>query len=240
MAAIIGGGWLRDPAAAQFNALQHAAKAEFGVYMPVVSAGRTVPEQWELYWGWAKRLPGFSPAFPGNSPYALHVVNGGGAVDVGGRFAISGTAEHKWLAANGPAYGFAVDAVRGEPWHIQFTLTPSIAATGDPIKLDDSMSASDVAELKKFIVEQTAPSQTQLYRNRDTGAIHAVNIATGFDRQIASTTELAALKAENGIHLISAAELPVDLDPGTFAFVRGAARDARIAIAREVAAIIKA
>lgn len=129
MATVIGGGWLRDDAAAQFNALQHAAKARFGTFMPVTSAGRTKAEQARLYNGWVRRLPGFSPAYPPDSPYALHVVNGGAAVDVGGAFGVANTTPHLWLKENGPKYGYAVDAVAGEPWHIQFTLKPSIAGT---------------------------------------------------------------------------------------------------------------
>lgn len=141
MASIIGGGWLRDDAARYFNALQEHAMRDWGAHMPVTSAGRTVEEQWRLYNGWVARLPGFSPAYPGNSSYALHVVNGGGAVDIGGRFAISGTAQHEWLKRVAPIYGYAVNAVPGEPWHIQFTLTPTVALGGGsvPIEEEDEM-----------------------------------------------------------------------------------------------------
>lgn len=148
MADVIGGGWLRDDAAAFFNALQNAAKDHFGYHMPVTSAGRTKAEQARLYDGWVRRLPGFSPAYPADSPYALHVVNGGSAVDVGGSFAWPGTTQHAWLKQAGPTYGFAVNAVSGEPWHIQFTLTPTVAAGGGgstPIPKEDDVALQILA-----------------------------------------------------------------------------------------------
>lgn len=184
MASIIGGGWLRDDAAAHFNALQHAAKARFGTFMPVTSAGRTKAEQARLYNGWVKRLPGFSPAYPPDSPYALHVVNGGSAVDVGGAFGVAGTTPHLWLKQAGPTHGYAVDAVAGEPWHIQFTLRPAAAASSATPIEGDTLSA---AEVQQIIESVTGITNTQIqratryrmYGNLQTKESMALNITSG-------------------------------------------------------------
>lgn len=99
---------------------------------------------------------------------------------------------------------------------------------------EDELSAKDVAELKDFLVKEVLGDlKPRLVRNRDTGEIRLVHAWTGFDRAVSNQTELAALGAEY-IDMIEAGEV-LDVDPGTFSFIRGVAADARRDIAKAVA-----
>jgi len=116
---IIGGGQLRSDAAAAWNRLEEAYRAKFGSYLTVRSALRTFAEQTRLYNGWIKRLPGFSlAAKPGTS---LH--EKGLSVDVAAPANVDGSAQHEWLEANAPAFGFkwtGRDFSPREAWHFDF------------------------------------------------------------------------------------------------------------------------
>ena len=245
MADVIGGGWLRDSSARLFNALQQAAHARWGHYMPVTSAGRTKAEQGRLYDGWIRRLPGFSPAYPPNSPYALHVVNGGSAVDVGGRFAWAGSDEHEWLREAGPQYGFAVDAVRDEPWHIQNTLNPTLAAL-EATLIGDTLSAAEVADIKAHTtaeIERLAgyvrrEARPRLYHSDPAqggnGSVMAVRVETGYVKEFSSPESRDLFKLTLGI---VANEKPIDVDASTY---NGIKAEAYVERGRLVQAIIDA
>ncbi|MFP2905004.1 peptidoglycan-binding protein [Pyxidicoccus sp. 3LFB2] len=110
VASIPNGKTLRTDAAAAFNRMHAAARAQ-GIDLKVNSGFRTMAEQQALYRAYQNGT-GNLAAKPG---YSNH--QGGIAVDinVGG----TGTSTYRWLAANAKNYGF-VRTVPSEPWHWEF------------------------------------------------------------------------------------------------------------------------
>ncbi|WP_236567641.1 MULTISPECIES: M15 family metallopeptidase [unclassified Nocardiopsis] len=109
------GEWLRADAAAAFIELDGAYRQAFGRPMCVADSYRPYHEQVRLF---QEMLPGMA-ARPGTSQHGLGV-----AVDLCGGVNWLGSAEHEWMLANAPRYGWDNPAwARGgfEPWHWEFT-----------------------------------------------------------------------------------------------------------------------
>ena len=110
------GHMLRCDAARAFDELSAAFKAQFGRPISVTDSYRTYEQQVIL-----KKRKGRMAATPGRSNHGW-----GLAVDLGGGINRFGTAEHRWLRANGPKYGWDHPgwARQGgslpEPWHWEF------------------------------------------------------------------------------------------------------------------------
>lgn len=110
VSSIPNGKMMRSDAAAAFNRMHAAARAQ-GIDLKVNSGFRTMAEQQALYRAYQNGT-GNLAAKPG---YSNH--QGGIAVDinVGG----TGTSTYRWLAANAKNHGF-VRTVPSEPWHWEF------------------------------------------------------------------------------------------------------------------------
>lgn len=107
---------LRADAAAAFNRLSRAYAQVFGRAICVTDSYRTYPEQVTLY----ATKPSLA-AVPGTSNHGW-----GTATDLCGGVQSFGTAQHDWLAAHAPAFGWFHPAwarrggSRPEPWHFEF------------------------------------------------------------------------------------------------------------------------
>jgi len=153
LVAIHGGGQLSATAAFYFNRWQEEKfKPQFGHYCSVTSSTRSDAEQERLLranytvvtsgryafiWAgqkWRKTGP-VTVAPPGSS---LHSESRALAVDLGSGVNVEGSAQHEFAEKTLPAYGFAVDQIPGEPWHVQFTLHPTVPAGSGGIPIEET------------------------------------------------------------------------------------------------------
>ncbi|GAA2004942.1 D-alanyl-D-alanine carboxypeptidase family protein [Brevibacterium samyangense] len=107
---------LRCDAARAFDALAAAFEADFGRPISVTDSYRDYDTQVIL-----KQRKGRFAATPGTSNHGW-----GLAMDLGGGINTFGSAEHEWMRANGPAFGWVHPSWAGaggslpEPWHWEF------------------------------------------------------------------------------------------------------------------------
>ncbi len=107
---------LRCDAAVAFRLLDSAYAARFGRRLPVTDAYRSLTEQQALF----AAKPNLA-AVPGTSNHGW-----GLAVDLAGGVERFATAEHTWLVANAPRFGWQhplwarQGGSRPEPWHFEF------------------------------------------------------------------------------------------------------------------------
>ncbi|MFI0424048.1 D-alanyl-D-alanine carboxypeptidase family protein [Spongiactinospora sp. 9N601] len=105
---------LRADAAIAFVSLSEAYRRQFGKPICVTDSYRNLAEQQSIYY----RRPGFA-AVPGRSNHGL-----GLAVDLCGGVQISGSAQFRWLEANGKQYGWIhpkwAYSSPFEPWHWEY------------------------------------------------------------------------------------------------------------------------
>lgn len=113
------------PAAADAAAAMNAAyKARFGVNIRVTDAYRTYAQQVAL-----KAAKGNLAATPGTSNHG-----DGLAMDLGGGINSFGTAQHVWMQANAPKYGWVNPSwaqqtgEKPEPWHWEYVGGKGISA----------------------------------------------------------------------------------------------------------------
>ncbi len=167
-----------------YEGMNVAFTKQFGYSLPVTEAGRTKNRQTYLYQGYKAHKPGFNlAALPGTSIHEK-----GRAIDFGGRCAIIGTAEHNWLIANGPKWGFIWTGKtfsQVEPWHFEqnglviasTSSTPIVADKPKPTPKDDDM--------------------IQLQNTASTGEFHGdvVALSRGYVRRHVGNTYQTAAKA---------------------------------------------
>jgi peptidoglycan hydrolase-like protein with peptidoglycan-binding domain len=116
--------------AAAFRQMAAAFQARWGLTLHVKSGVRTEQEQWDLYWGWVKRLPGFNLAVkPSESfhceigpqgPRALDLYDSG--ADAGA--SVAGSPRNNWIRDNAPRWGITLSGLTFNPregWHVHFT-----------------------------------------------------------------------------------------------------------------------
>lgn len=121
LAPVGNGQFMRDDAAAQFLAMQTAAK-QAGISLAATSGFRTMESQQRLYDGYVQKLPGFNlAAKPGWSNH-----QGGVSMDIGGVGSFT-SAAYQWLTMNAGRFGFRND-VRTEYWHWTYAGTNSSIA----------------------------------------------------------------------------------------------------------------
>lgn len=96
--------WLRADAAASYTRMLTAGMPTGGI----TDAGRTNAEQWQLWWAYLRGELAATAAYPGTS---LHET--GLALDLTG-------AALAWVRAWGRPYGWVIDTVPGEPWHVVY------------------------------------------------------------------------------------------------------------------------
>lgn len=85
-----------------------------GVWVTWTQGTRTWQEQYRLWDGWRRKLPGFNPAWHPDDPKATHLA--GESVDVGSQVGYINTLVSKTAHALAPQFGIEFD-VPGEPWH---------------------------------------------------------------------------------------------------------------------------
>lgn len=132
---------LRSDAAAGFESLNQAYRARFGVNISITDSYRTLAAQQHLY---ETKGPGLA-AKPGTSNHGWAL-----AVDLGGGINSFGTAQHVWMVANGPAYGWIhptwarQGGGREEPWHFEYdgNTTPT-----PPTEEDMPLTDTDIAKI---------------------------------------------------------------------------------------------
>jgi hypothetical protein len=112
-----GGGQLRSDAALAVVMLNDAYRQAFGTDLPIGDTYRSYSAQVA-----AKRQKGRMVARPGTSNHGEGI-----AIDFSGGISRFGTAEHAWMRANAPAYGWnhpgwaQKGGSKPEPWHWEYT-----------------------------------------------------------------------------------------------------------------------
>jgi LAS superfamily LD-carboxypeptidase LdcB len=107
---------LRCDATVAFRLLNSAFAARFGRRLTVSDAYRSLAEQQQLH-----AVKPALAAVPGTSNHGW-----GLAADLAGGVEHFGTAEHQWMAANAPRFGWQhpewarQGGSRPEPWHFEF------------------------------------------------------------------------------------------------------------------------
>jgi peptidoglycan hydrolase-like protein with peptidoglycan-binding domain len=104
--------------------------ATFGLHLIVNSGVRTEQQQWDLYWNWVNRVPGYHlAAKPQDSfhcevgpqgPRALDLRDSGNDAGV----MTIGTQRNNWIRDNGPRWGFTLSGLTFNPaegWHNHYT-----------------------------------------------------------------------------------------------------------------------
>lgn len=132
---------LRSDAAAAFESLNQAYRARFGTSISITDSYRTLATQQHLY---ETKGPGLA-AVPGTSNHGWAL-----AVDLGGGINSFGTAQHVWMVANGPAYGWIhppwarQGGGREEAWHFEYdgNTTPT-----PPTEEDMPLTDTDIAKI---------------------------------------------------------------------------------------------
>jgi len=132
---------LRSDAAAAFESLNQAYRARFGTSISITDSYRTLAAQQHLY---ETKGPGLA-AVPGTSNHGWAL-----AVDLGGGINSFGTAQHVWMVANGPAYGWIhppwarQGGGREEAWHFEYdgNTTPT-----PPTEEDMPLTDTDIAKI---------------------------------------------------------------------------------------------
>jgi LAS superfamily LD-carboxypeptidase LdcB len=113
---------LRPDAAAQLERLNVAFRAQFGHDLAITSSYRSFSGQVR-----ARQNHGHMAATPGTSTHGW-----GLAVDLGSGVQQFGTATHRWMRANAPAFGWEHPAwarqggILPEPWHWEFEGVPTL------------------------------------------------------------------------------------------------------------------
>lgn len=121
---------LHPEAAVQLTGLDQAFFQAFGKHITISEAFRDLPTQ-VYFWNLYQLGQGNVAAYPGNSSHGEGV-----AIDINSWVYLNstGSAEHQWLRANGPRYGWSWDAVgrpSGEPWHWNYLFgTRQIVVSG--------------------------------------------------------------------------------------------------------------
>ena len=157
---------LRLVPAAATSLTRLAAKFErdHGRPLYITDAYRTLASQVSL-----KIIKGVFAATPGTSNHGI-----GLAVDLASRINVDGSAEHRWMETNGPAFGWinpawAVDfnPANGqhEPWHWEYRapldrspFAPT-AATPTPLTLEDDMTPDQANQLAFVFNALKVPGQ---------------------------------------------------------------------------------
>lgn len=150
---------LRSDAAAGFESLNRAYRARFGTDISMTDSYRTLAAQKHLY---ETKGPGLA-AVPGTSNHGWAL-----AVDLGGGINSFGTAQHVWMVANGPVYGWfhptwaRQGGGREEAWHFEYDGT-----TNPPTSEEDDMTPAQAAQLD-YIFSAIAPGESGV---RSTGHV---------------------------------------------------------------------
>lgn len=110
---------IKPEASNAFTAMENAFSKAFGSGISVQEGFRSFEKQKYLYDGYRAGRPGFNlAAKPGTSNHGTGI-----AVDLGGPFMNSNSAQHKWLQANGPKFGWhwvGRTFSQVEPWHWEY------------------------------------------------------------------------------------------------------------------------
>jgi hypothetical protein len=172
---------LRSDAAAAFESLNQAYRARFGTSISITDSYRTLAAQQHLY---ETKGPGLA-AVPGTSNHGWAL-----AVDLGGGINSFGTAQHVWMVANGPAYGWIhptwarQGGGREEAWHFEYdgSTTPAPPTTPTTPSLEDDMpfrihvtsSPNTPSEVGKIYLAQFGPTGQCLFQhiNPEENGVH--------------------------------------------------------------------
>jgi len=156
---------LRSDAAAAFESLNQAYRARFGTSISITDSYRTLAAQQHLY---ETKGPGLA-AVPGTSNHGWAL-----AVDLGGGINSFGTAQHVWMVANGPAYGWIhptwarQGGGREEAWHFEYDGNTTNPPT------EDDMTPDQAAQLTRIHDMIAVPGQPYGYPQAILNDIRAV------------------------------------------------------------------
>ena len=173
---------LAPAAAASLTRLAAKFEADHRRPLYVTDAYRTYASQVSL-----KIIKGVFAATPGTSNHGL-----GLAVDLASRINVDGSAEHRWMEANGPAFGWinpawAVDFYprngQHEPWHWEYrasldrsadtkTATPTTPPPEDDMPLNDA----DMTRIRDDVRGVVREQLVEILRAPEFGTAHLTKV----------------------------------------------------------------
>lgn len=121
---VVRGEHFEPQAAAQLLKLEAAFEAHFGKPAIILEGYRSLATQQQYWSDWQAGKPGaHHAAYPGTSNHGF-----GRAADFASSIDLFDSAEHQWMVANAPTYGWHWGEAPDEAWH--FTYYPGTAAAG--------------------------------------------------------------------------------------------------------------
>jgi len=183
---------LRSDAAAAFESLNQAYRARFGTSISITDSYRTLAAQQHLY---ETKGPGLA-AVPGTSNHGWAL-----AVDLGGGINSFGTAQHVWMVANGPAYGWIhptwarQGGGREEAWHFEYEGT----TTTPPTSEEDDMTPEQDTRLKAVenkIAGLAARQEIIFFESK--GTVYEASLLSGTYRALPTSATLTDRRAVLG------------------------------------------
>lgn len=188
-----GGKPLRTEAAFHLERLNGAYKQRFKKDIPILEGMRSIATQ-QHYWNLYQAGRGNLAAWPGTSNHGFGV-----AGDLGSPLDNRYSAEHTWLAANAPLYGWwwaGRTFSQVEPWHFEFDgRNGNDTIPSGAIVNPDELTEAQIAEVTNlFLKRQDDLAQkiafaapVRAMTNTNTGKIHLISTSTGNEVHIPST-----------------------------------------------------
>ena len=188
---------LRPDAAASITRLAAAFEAHFGKPLYLSDAYRTYTVQVTL-----KVIKGKFAATPGTSNHGWGI-----AIDAASRVNVDGSAEHRWMEANAPAYGwfnpiwaqdYNSNNGEHEPWHWEYSAARDTHPT--PAQEDDMpLNAGDATLINSVVINVLRSKEaSEIIRDAVLTAVLDEGVGTVAQavrdaRVIARRTEVAVL-----------------------------------------------
>lgn len=173
-------------AAVQFSGLAKAFYKHFGKPLNVSEAYRRLDRQQSLYADY-RAGRGNLAAYPGTSNHGW-----GRSLDLASNVNINKSAENTWARQNAPAYGFNF-TVPSEAWHVDYLGSPSVHVN---TYISNPNITSDAP--KTGSTTSTGDDMDKIIRNKKTGSVDWVNVATGFWWHVPQSGYVGAIEAHIG------------------------------------------
>lgn len=188
-----GSAFMRADAARQLSGMMQAFYQEFGVKLQLSEGYRSYDSQGWYYNRYMNKLPGWTlAAFPGTSIHGWGLsadLNVNGANPSGKYLA--------WLRANAHIWGFVND-VASEVWHWSFRQDLVTQKVTIAVLISNPQSGNPAAGA----MEEGGADVDRLIRNKKTGSVDWINVATGFHWHVPESGYIGAIENHIGSKVI--------------------------------------
>lgn len=188
-----GSAFMRADAARQLSGMMQAFYQEFGVKLQLSEGYRSYDSQGWYYNRYMKKLPGWTlAAFPGTSIHGWGLsadlnVNGG---NPSGKYLA-------WLRANAHIWGFVND-VASEVWHWSYRQD----LVTQKVTITVLISNPQAGSTGSAAMAEGGADVDRLIRNKKTGSVDWVNVASGFHWHVPESGYIGAIEEHIGSKLV--------------------------------------